>query len=108
MFTAFRKERNRCGGSAVAANGRIMREGETTRIIRPFAHHSRILRDAGLQRAIGLRILLASLTPPHDLLRKAAAFRDHVRNYAPRGTRKSLFRHGLTNMRPQCRVHPEP
>lgn len=71
MFTAFRKERNRCGGSAVAANGRIMREGETTRIIRPFAHHSRILRDAGLQRAIGLRILPASLSPPHDPLRKA-------------------------------------
>ncbi|PQA72538.1 hypothetical protein C3731_15695 [Brucella oryzae] len=29
MFTAFRQERNRCGGAAVAANGRIMREGET-------------------------------------------------------------------------------
>ena len=38
MFTAFEKERNRCGGAAVAANGRIMREGERTRIIRPFAN----------------------------------------------------------------------
>ena len=37
MFTAFEKERNRCGGAAVAANGRIMREGETAQIIRPFA-----------------------------------------------------------------------
>ncbi|PQZ28786.1 hypothetical protein CQZ93_00285 [Ochrobactrum vermis] len=40
MFTAFNEERNRCGGTAVAANGRIMREGERTRIIRPFAKGS--------------------------------------------------------------------
>ncbi len=93
-------------GSAVAANGRIMREGETTRIIRP------LLTTVAFSGTPGCKEQSVCASCSRRFLRrmifceKPAAFRDHVRKYAPRGTRKSLFRHGLTNMRPQCRGIP--
>lgn len=84
MFTAFEKERNRCGGAAVAANGRIMREGERTRIIRPFANTTvAFFVMPGCKEQSSPFRCSRSFLWRIALSEKSATFRDYAWKHAP-------------------------